>query len=76
MTLLDEILSDEIHYRGRERKDNEPLLLFTNKDNCTRIFLESAKDDYHNSFYARMYIAQNGLNKYVFTVNNIKIYVL
>ena len=71
MTILDEILS-----QASDEKKKEQLVLFTNKYNCTRIFLESAKYDYHDSFYARMYIAQNGLNKYVFTVQNVKIYAL
>ena len=71
MTLLDEILS-----QASDEKKKEQLVLFTNRDNCTRIFLESAKDDYHDSFYARMYIAQKGDCKYVFTVQNVKIYAL
>ena len=51
------------------------MSIHASKAKCVQIFRESAIDKIGKSFYMRMYIAQNSISKYLFTVSGIRIYI-
>jgi hypothetical protein len=71
---MGKIIDDLLEMASEELK-KEQMNIHASKAKCIQIYRESAFDIIGKSFYKRMYIAQNGISKYLFTVNGIRIYI-